>query len=262
MAIILSTGLVDWLTAGGSLREFLSDCIMYKYSGTPPATADEAPGTTKLVKITKASGAVVAGTSDYSTPQKTKIVFADHDENDIYDLDVTIDGVVHNVLFTNSTASIGGHTLILIAAAAAKLINLIPGLIAISDGVDTVYVQGEIGGLAFTIADGGGTATAPTITDPVAAVRVNTLSFGPPTAGVISKTAGETWSGVNLATNVAGFFRIVLPSDSEILSTTERRIQGNILTSGSDLDMSNTTLTIGATDTVENYSLTQPKLAA
>lgn len=48
----------------GSFRSIFTDCILDIYSGTQPATADLAESGTKLVSITLASGAFVAGSPD------------------------------------------------------------------------------------------------------------------------------------------------------------------------------------------------------
>jgi hypothetical protein len=265
MAGILSTKAINYLTSGGSYRKMLKDCVLSVFSGTAPATADAA-ATGLLCTYTKASGAMVIGTNDYSIPDKWAIIFTDHDENDTYIINVLIDGNTHVVSFTANTASIGGHTLVLVGAAAAKQFNEIPGIHAVSDGNTgestlTVWVQGDIGGLAVVISDGGGTATDPTYTHSVTASRsgINTLQFGPPTAGLISKTS-DVWSGEVQTTGVAGYFRFHVPGDTHAADTgfIYPRYQGAIATSGLEGDLTNTTLTDGATSTIDNATITLP----
>lgn len=264
MAGILSTGAINFITGQGSFREMLKDCVLSVWSGTAPTTADAAATGTLLCTYTKASGACTGVYADaFSVPETDKVVFTDHDDGETYDIHVTVDGVLTSVNFTMSTAGIGGHTLILAAQEFARQCNLIPGVMAISDGVDTVYVRPRVGGLAITVADGaGGTAVAPTITEPVTLSRagINTLQFGPPTAGVISKTA-DVWSGVVLATGVAGYFRFHNPVDTasgQVLSTTACRYQGAIATSGLEGTLTNTTLTVSATSTIDTATITLP----
>ena len=79
-------------------------------------------------------------------------------------------------------------------------------------------------------------------------------------AGVIAKTSGETWSGVNAAGGVASYYRHVASGDTGAVSTTEARVQGLIGVSGSDMNLTNTTLTNGATQTVDYYTLNLPTL--
>lgn len=80
------------------------------------------------------------------------------------------------------------------------------------------------------------------------------------TAGVISKPASAVWNGVNSATGVAGYYRHVGSSDTGVLSTTEARVQGAIAVSGSDMNLTSTTLTSGVTQAVDFYTLNLPTL--
>lgn len=78
--------------------------------------------------------------------------------------------------------------------------------------------------------------------------------------GTLSKAPGEVWSGVNAAGGTATFYRHVAVGDTGALSTTEARIQGTVGTSGAELNLSAVTLTNGATQTVDYYSVTLPTL--
>jgi hypothetical protein len=79
-------------------------------------------------------------------------------------------------------------------------------------------------------------------------------------AGVIQKSGSEVWSGVNVASGTATFFRHVLAADTGTLSTTESRIQGTVATAGADLNLSSVSLTISATQTIDYYSVAIPTL--
>lgn len=78
------------------------------------------------------------------------------------------------------------------------------------------------------------------------------------TSGTITKNASEVWSGVNAATGTAGYYRHVAAGDDGTSSTTQARIQGSIGTSGADMNLSSVALTSGATQTLDNYSITLP----
>jgi hypothetical protein len=78
------------------------------------------------------------------------------------------------------------------------------------------------------------------------------------TNGTIVKNASEVWSGVNAATGTAGYYRHVAAGDDGTSSTTQARIQGTIGTSGADMNLSSVALTSGATQTIDNYSITLP----
>jgi len=78
--------------------------------------------------------------------------------------------------------------------------------------------------------------------------------------GVLAKAPGEVWSGVNSATGTASFYRHVAAGDDGTESFTAPRIQGNISISGADMNLSSVTLTSGATQTVDFYSVAEPTL--
>ncbi len=76
-------------------------------------------------------------------------------------------------------------------------------------------------------------------------------------SGVLSKNA-DIWSGVAGATGTASYFRLVVNTDTGVLSTTEIRMQGTVGTSGADIDMSSVSIVSGATQTIDTWDLTMP----
>ena len=78
--------------------------------------------------------------------------------------------------------------------------------------------------------------------------------------GAIQKAAAEVWSGVNVASGTAGYYRHCAPGDTAGVSTTEPRVQGDIATSGAELNLTSVTLSNGATQTLDFYSITLPSL--
>ena len=78
--------------------------------------------------------------------------------------------------------------------------------------------------------------------------------------GAISKTTAEVWSGVNATGGVATYYRHIAVGDDGTLSTSQARVQGLIANVGSDMNLTNTTLTGGATQTVDYYQLYLPTL--
>jgi hypothetical protein len=77
-------------------------------------------------------------------------------------------------------------------------------------------------------------------------------------SGIISKTVAETWQGLNSASGLATFFRFVQPADDGTADPTQLRIQGAVALVGGELNLSNTTLTIGGTQTVNNFNVALP----
>jgi hypothetical protein len=76
-------------------------------------------------------------------------------------------------------------------------------------------------------------------------------------SGVLSKAA-DIWSGIAGATGTASYFRLVVNTDTGVLSTTEIRLQGTVGTSGADINMSTVSIISGATQTIDTWDLTMP----
>lgn len=86
------------------------------------------------------------------------------------------------------------------------------------------------------------------------------ISFDAPVLGVISKAAGETWSGTAVATGSAAWFRLHESADAtpENASASASRLDGAVATSGGELNISNTAITNGAVQTITSFDVTQP----
>jgi hypothetical protein len=95
------------------------------------------------------------------------------------------------------------------------------------------------------------------------------LTFDAPVDNVLSKAAAETWSGVATNNGTAGWFRfyqlvtnaatsLTEGTDDDSVSKSNARLDGSVATSGGDLNISSTTITSGATQTVSSFSITQP----
>ena len=270
MAVKLSTGLGQFLNDESGLRKAFEDAILNIYSGTPPATADAiAPAANLLCKITIGSGAVVTTSrTDRSIPKlKRYTMSGTRTAGKTCSVKVTLaDATTAHYVFTIHATSASLRTTTAVTREFAQMLDDIPQLSALSmPGATTgkgniILVKSRIAGLSFEIAQRA--STGPTISTGTlitTASRVNTLQFGKPVAGVISKASG-TWSGLNLATGVAGWFRLVAPEDDATLSTTQVRLQGACAASGAEINMSNTTLTEDATCTIDTFSVTLPLL--
>jgi hypothetical protein len=81
-----------------------------------------------------------------------------------------------------------------------------------------------------------------------------------PSSGVMVKESTETWKGTVLADGVAGYYRMRRTTDAGTsLSTTERRIDGAIATTGADLNLTQLSLVTGAPITISSFSITVPQ---
>jgi len=256
MARRLSTGMRDYLLAEGPVRKALEDCVVKIYTGSAPASADDAVTGTLLAIITKSGGTVSA--DERSTPRVYKITIPNATLGNTVKINVTVDGVGPTTHTFTITASEDTDTKV--AKKVAQMLSDIPQLLAIADqdatGPAALWVQGRIDGLDLTLADGGGTTTA-TVTAKQAAVRQDTLQFGPSSGGSMPKNS-DVWSGTVLVNGVAGYFRIVTSNDDGTLSTTQLRIQGSCSTSGAELNLSNLSLVATETHTVSNYAVSLP----
>ena len=85
----------------------------------------------------------------------------------------------------------------------------------------------------------------------------NGLTFAAASGGAVSKTG--VWSFTGAAAGVAGWFRLKgNAADAGALSTVLPRLDGSIATSGADLNLSNITISIGAPNTIDSFTYTQP----
>lgn len=87
------------------------------------------------------------------------------------------------------------------------------------------------------------------------------LTFdGTPSNGTLVKNPAEVWSGVNVASGTATYYRFVAAGDTGAASSTQARIQGTVGLSGADMNLSSIVLTAGAPQLLDFYSLTLPTL--
>lgn len=86
----------------------------------------------------------------------------------------------------------------------------------------------------------------------------NGLVFDEVSSGVISIPSGDTWQGTNAATGTAGWFRFYDNNYTTGASTTAVRFDGSCGTSGTQMNMSSTSLTSGKTHTVDSFDFTFP----
>lgn len=78
-------------------------------------------------------------------------------------------------------------------------------------------------------------------------------------AGVLAKLAAQAWSGTNLASGTATWFRLEETADARGASTTLKRVQGNIGTAIGDMVMIQNVLVSGNVKTIDGGGLTIPK---
>lgn len=256
MASRYSVALRNYLAQHGSFKKAFQGGKILIYSGAQPASADAAPTGTLLCTITKASGAHTAEVLATGTVTLTGGAAGSVDTVTVNSVNILTNGAVaFNTSLTQTAADL---------AAAINLSESSPEYTATSSGaVVTITAARGSGAAPNTFAV---SATLTTITASYAnmsggVAAVNGLSFDVATAGAITMKSGEAWSGVNAATGVAGWFRMVgAVADSGVADATESqiRVDGSVATSGAQMNMPNTTLSATATTTVGSLSFAIP----
>lgn len=257
MAAKYSTGLRNWLLGGKDLREAFDDFIIKIFSGTAPSDADQVEGSGSLLcTITKAS--VTVDATELSTAKQASIDIT------VAAVGATIIVAINGVDYTYLVLA-ADDDLRKVARKVALMLDGIPELQAIAHGTAVgdgkVAIKSSVAGLTFTIAKGGGggggTATWSVTDNTFANVRSDALQWGTPALAQMAKPV-EVWSGVNLLTGTATWFRIVRPDDTGAFLTTPRRIQGAVSTTGAELSLTNINLVKDATLTIDTAVFNLP----
>ena len=88
------------------------------------------------------------------------------------------------------------------------------------------------------------------------------LTWADATLNVIPKTAApsEVWSGIGLVAGIAGWFRFYAAAKGMGASTSAVRFDGRVsaIGGGGDIELSSTTVAVGATTTISTATFTLP----
>lgn len=84
---------------------------------------------------------------------------------------------------------------------------------------------------------------------------VTGFTWGTASGGTINKASAETVQAIGLIAGTAGWFRMRLAGDAGTTNTTDRRVDGSIAVSGSDMDMANLSVTVGAIRTLDSFPI-------
>lgn len=256
MALRLSAALRNALNEMGSHKHVLSNCVLKVYSGAQPASAEAAPTGTLLCTYSLSGGALTREVRSVGS----------------VDLTGGASGSI-NTITVNSIEIMGSATnfntsLAQTAQDAADKINnnpfnlLFSASVSATDKIDITAKPG-LGALAngWVVAS---TVTTITKTDSNMAggvSAVNGLQWGDSAAGTLVKHPTQVWQGTAAATGTAGWFRFEASvTDPGTLDSTESilRMDGAIATSGAELNMASTSITISAVQTVNSFSVTLP----
>lgn len=255
MTVRLSTGLRNFLNSGGSLKQALNNGRIEVYTGTQPANGDAAVSGTLLCTFTKSSGAF---TAEIQTTMAIELTGGASGNISA----VTIDGLNildETVTFDTSLAITAG---LLGAALNRSATNLDWTAIVVDETVTLVAKPGlstKYNGktLANTLA----TITT-TLTQPSGgAAAINGLQYEDSGSGTMTKRASHTWTGTAADSGTAGWFRhygSVADNGSADATASALRLDGAIATSGSQMNMSPTSMVAAAVQTLSSFSPTIP----
>lgn len=250
MTVRLSTGLRNKLVSSTGFAACFAGGVIDVYSGTQPATADSPSTGTLLGRVSIASTTYVPETPASAT--------------------LTLTGTNGGI----ATVNIGTFNIIPLGAV-AFVTDLATTATALSDAINRngIYTATSSGAVVTVTAPGGtgaahnGLALAATATGDMVGTSSGNITggvaatagiqFGTPSAGTISKSG--VWSFNGLAVGTAGWFRIKASvADTESSSTTLVRLDGSVAVSGADMNLSNISITIGAPNTIDTFTYTQP----
>jgi len=258
MALRLSKALRSGVQDTDSFKHLMSNCFMKLYSGAQPANGEAAATGTLLATFSDASGTPTrevlsigsvaltgggSGSVNTLTVNSIEIMGSATSFNTSLiqtatDIVTKINNNPQNLLF--SASNVGGTS-------ATISITANPGLGALANG--------------WVVAS---TVTTITKTDSNMAsgvTAVNGLKWGDSEAGVLVKLPTQVWSSIPVATGVAGYFRFeAAVADDELIdsSLVKYRMDGAIASSGAELNMGNTTITIGVPLAFDTFSITFP----
>lgn len=264
MALRYSKGLRNFLNEGGSVKQALANGKLKIYTGTQPTAADDAVAGTLLATITLSSGAHTAEVSATGSLTISGTTSGSVDTVTVNSVDILGGAVTHtgnnNTMATAVAAAINNNPKNFMFVASSTG----------SSGVVTLTAKPGLGtlGNGWVVSATATTTTVGTfvnIGSGVAGVNpANGLRFGDSAAGVLVKDSAQTWTGVAAATGTAGWFRFegaISDPGTADASEVYLRMDGNVATSGANLHLSSTSITSGATQTINTFSLTLPASA-
>jgi hypothetical protein len=267
MALRFSTAFINAIAANGSYKDVLDNGSIEIYTGTQPTNPDAAVTGTLLVALTSNAGAKtdeVRGTGVLTISGTTS---GSIDTCTLMGIDILGGAVTHTG--DNNT----------LATAVALKINRNPAnklVVASTTGASGVITLTAHPGLGATLNSGALTFTATTTT-----AAVTSTSFGSGTggsvagvnavnglkldynavAGAITKDVTQTWSGTAANSGTAGWFRYkgsVADAGALDSSAVFLRMDGAVATSGGQMNMSSTSITAAALQTLSTFSFTIP----
>ena len=254
MTLKYSTAAREFMASVGSFKDAFQNGRIEIYTGAQPANADAAVTGTLLCTLTSSSLARTAevlatGTVTLSTGAAGSVSA------------LTVNGV--DIMGPAAVPYVTSLTVT--AANLAAQINAWKGAVryrATSSGaVVTITALPGTGATpnTFAVSPSFVTLTGASTAMASGVAPVNGLQWNDAVAGVLNILTGQTWSGVNGASNTAGWFRAygsVADAGALDSALVFIREDGAISTSGAELNMASTALTSAATTTISAWQRT------
>ena len=258
MAFYVSTALdnqaFNSVRGAVSAKDSLQGGYIAIYSGTQPANADAAATGTLLMKITSSAGTFTPG------------VYQTTDDDNVCASQAVTTGTPMTLNGAGAgTLGVGYH--VSISSAGTEDLSTAVFRITGTGNNDEAIVEYIEGGNNATVYTANTFKTVSEIypRKPAAFssnVKVgyaitNGLYLALAASGAIAKHTSQTWSGVGIADGTAGWFRFYgAATDAGGISTTLPRLDGRIATSGAELNLSNTSIVVGAAQSITTFSIT------
>lgn len=258
MTIRFSTGARNGQAGASGFLSMFNKGYMGIFTGSQPASADAAHGSTLLGLIT-----VGSGTLTRETRAAGSVTITGATGGTI--TNITVGGL--NIIPDGAVPWVTGDTTSTLASRLADAVNR-NGLFEarVAANVVTLYGRPGTGVTTATVAGSLTTVTATYIamgTAVAGVAPVNGLTLLNPVAGVITKST-EAWSMVGIAAGTAGWFRFfssdTADSAGALLSAAPwyPRIDGSCGVGTGDAQLSSLAVTIGSPHTVDVFSITFP----
>jgi len=256
MTLRFSTGLRNFLMEGGSMKQAFAGGKLLIYSGAQPASADDAVAGTLLATITSGSGAHTSEVRSAGSVDLTGGGAGSVDTLTVNSIEIMGSSTPFNTSLAQTAQDV-----------CDKINNNRKNMLfdAFVTATDVINIRAKTG--LGTLPNGwvvASTVTTITKTDANMAGgvdSVNGLLFGDSAAAILVKRTDQVWSGLGVAAGTAGWFRFVSAiADAGAADSAEAflRVDGNIATSGANLNMTNTTVAISATQTISTGTVTVP----
>lgn len=258
MTLRLSTGLRNMLVGNGGFNGAFHKGSILIQSGSQPVSADSALTGTTLGVITASSGALTRETRASGTISLTGGAAGSINTVLVNTLNIIPDGAVPYNTSLNQTASDLADAInrngIYTATVASAVVTIKPRA-GVGAAHNAYVVTASLTTITATYGDMSGGVSA-----------VNGLMFGQPSAGVIAKPAStsQIWSFNGIAAGTAGYFRFISSEENGVAAISGApyypRLDGSIAVSGGDASLTNISIVIGAPNTIDGFTWTQPTL--